>query len=203
MHPRIYREFERICTQRGAGGAVLEVGAVPCEQSLLCMRALDRVTEKVGLNLDGPYEFRDFKIVRGNANAMTCFADNRFDVVLSNAMLEHDKHFWKTLAELKRVLRPGGLLVIGVPAFEYFPVEKIKRALARLPLVRSLQKNQHLNMLFTATITYELHNAPGDYYRFSRQACEEVIFAELDEVEIRSVMLPPRLVGAGRKPRSS
>ncbi len=203
MHARIYREFERICTERGAGGAVLEVGAIPSEASLLCMRALDKAVEKVGLNLDGPYEFRDFRIVRGNANAMTCFEDNRFDVVLSNAMLEHDKHFWKTLAELKRVTRPGGLLVIGVPAFQYFAVEKVKKALARIPLVRSLSRNQHLNMFFTATITYELHNAPGDYYRFSRQACEEVIFAGLHEVEIRSVMLPPRLVGAGTKPRSS
>ena len=55
--------------------------------------------------------------VTGNANRMDAFEDEMFDLVLSNATLEHDKHFWLSVAEMHRVLRPGGLLVIGVPGF--------------------------------------------------------------------------------------
>jgi len=153
----------------------------------------------VGINLDGPYEFRDFRILRGNANAMDCFADERFDLVLCNAMLEHDKFFWRTLAEIRRVTRPGGLVVIGVPGFQYLKLEKLKAMLRRLPLVRRLSANQYLGFFFTATVTFELHNAPGDYFRFSAQAVREVFFAGMEDVEVRSIMLPPRIIGAGRK----
>ena len=57
MLPRVYLEFEQICTKRGAGGAVLEVGAIPSDSSLLCMKSLKNATEKIGINLDGPYEY--------------------------------------------------------------------------------------------------------------------------------------------------
>jgi len=200
MHLKVYQEFERICSKRGIHGSVLEVGAVPSNTSLLCMKSLDNVREKVGINLDGPHEFRDFKILKGNAISMNCFEDNRFDVVLCNAMLEHEKFFWKVIQEIKRVVKPGGLVVIGAPGYIYLKVEKIKSLLRRIPIIRGLSKNENLNLFFTATITFELHNAPGDYYRFSQQTFEEVFFDSMSDVEIRSIMLPPRIIGAGIKP---
>ena len=103
MHPRVYEEFERICSDINVNGSVLEIGAVPSNQSLLCMKSLRNATEKIGININGPYEFMDFKIYKGNANSRESFEDRRFDVVLCNAMLEHDKYFWKTIAEIKRV----------------------------------------------------------------------------------------------------
>ena len=57
MLPRVYREFERICARRGAGGVVLEIGAVPSDSSLLCRKSLINATEKIGINLDGPVEY--------------------------------------------------------------------------------------------------------------------------------------------------
>src|SRR5262245_31372980 len=100
MHPRTFKEFERICSTRRAGGRVLEIGAVPADYSLLCMKSIASATEKIGINLDGPYEYQDFTILKGNANAMDCFSDGQFDTVLCNAVLEHDPFFWKTLAEI-------------------------------------------------------------------------------------------------------
>jgi len=50
-----------------------------------------------------------------------------------------------------------------------------------------------------ATITFEIHAAPGDYYRFSPQAFKEVLFDGMDAVEVRTIMLPPRIIGAGIK----
>src|SRR5712692_8128073 len=121
MHPRTYEEFERICSSRKAGGRVLEIGAVPASNSLLCMNSIRNATEKIGINLDGPHAYRDFTILNGNSNQMQCFDDGRFDVVLCNAVLEHDKFFWKTLAEMRRVTKPGGLVVIGTPGYTQLP----------------------------------------------------------------------------------
>ncbi|MFX0204145.1 MAG: methyltransferase domain-containing protein [Candidatus Hodarchaeota archaeon] len=199
MHPRVYQEFERICSERKAGGSVLEVGAIPSSMSLLCMNSLGNATKKIGINLDGPHEFMDFKILKGNANSMGCFEDNSFDVVLCNAMLEHDKYFWKTIGEIKRVAKSGSLIVIGTPAFTYFKVERIKRILRRISLIRGLRSNQYLNMFFYTTITFELHSATGDYYRFSPQTFKEVFFEGMSNVEIHTIMLPPRIIGVGIK----
>jgi ubiquinone/menaquinone biosynthesis C-methylase UbiE len=43
------------------------------------------------------------------------YSDGWFDVVLCNQVLEHIPQDKKVLLEFKRVLRPGGLLILGVP----------------------------------------------------------------------------------------
>ena len=43
------------------------------------------------------------------------YADGWFDVVICNQVLEHISHDKKVLLEFKRVLRPRGLLILGVP----------------------------------------------------------------------------------------
>lgn len=200
MHPRVYQEFERICSERQVRGSVLEVGAKPSTKGLLCMKSLANATDKVGINLDGPHEFRDFKIVKGNANSMDCFPDNSFDVVLCNAMLEHDKYFWLTIAEIQRVTKKGGLIVVGAPGYiSYRRENKIKNLLARLPFSWRLRSNRYFEALLTATITFQVHDAPGDYYRFSEQTFKEVVFANLLNTEIYSIMAPPRIIGVGVK----
>jgi len=40
------------------------------------------------------------------------FPDEYFDHVLSLEMIEHDDDFWKSISEMRRVLKPGGKLVI-------------------------------------------------------------------------------------------
>ena len=200
MHPWIFREFDRICRERSAGGAVLEVGATTSDTTLLCLESL-KATEKIGLNLSGPHRYRDFEIVRGNANCMDLFEDGRFDTVLCNATIEHDKFFWKSIREMRRVTKAGGLLVLGSPGFVRHPLERLKLILrSRLPLVKRLDTAPLIGTLQTSTFTYEVHKGPGDYYRFSQQAFEEVFFEGMHNVEIVSVLTPPRLIGAGVKP---
>jgi len=51
-------------------------------------------------------------------------ADNTFDTVLCLEMLEHDSAFWESIPEMKRVLKPGGTLIIttrgiGFPHHDY------------------------------------------------------------------------------------
>lgn len=203
MHNSVYQEFEKICSARTINGSVLEIGAVPSEKSLLFMKPLENATEKTGINLAGPHVYKDVRIDKVNANSMDCYEDEKFDVVLCNAMLEHDKYFWKTIAEIKRVTKPGGLIVIGTPGFKYFKLENVKSFLRKAPLIRLLKSNQYLNMFFTATITFQIHDAPGDYYRFSPQAFREVFFEDMDDVEVYSVMLPPRIIGVGTKKKTT
>jgi len=199
MHKRVYKEFEKICSSWHIIGSVLEVGATPNDKSLLCMESLKNAKEKIGLNLDGPHDYKDFKIIKGNANKMDFFENEQFDAVLSNATFEHDKYFWKSISEIKRVIKPGGLVVIGTPGYSYFKIEELKKLFRKIPIINKLQKNQYLNMLFTATITFQIHSAPGDYYRFSPQTFKDVFFEDFENIKIYSIMLPPRIIGVGTK----
>jgi SAM-dependent methyltransferase len=45
------------------------------------------------------------------------FADHSFDVVICSEVLEHVLAYREVLAEIRRVLRPGGALVASVPRF--------------------------------------------------------------------------------------
>lgn len=45
------------------------------------------------------------------------FADNTFDVVLSNQVMEHIMDESKFLTELLRVLKPGGLFLLNFPVY--------------------------------------------------------------------------------------
>ena len=117
--------------------------------------------------------------VVANANDMPEMYAEYFDWVLCNSMLEHDRYFWKTMAEMQRVLRPGGVLIIGVPTLGYghhgTPGE---------------EKDP---------------DGPGifDYYRFTRDAYHHYLLQGYLDVEILNVDRDgsPRLCGAGVKPK--
>ena len=155
----------------------LEVGGLMGEDSLLRFPELARA-ERYCLNLvDMPSE-DGITAVTGNGNDMRkVFDDDRFDLVLCSATLEHDKHFWLTVGEMKRVLKPGGLLIISVPGY-----------------VKDPERDQG-----RATHTYRVHYS-FDYYRFSEQAVREVFFEGMRRVRVKPVMFPPRIFGQGYKP---
>lgn len=51
------------------------------------------------------------------------FKDETFDLVLCMNTLEHDDTFWLTVAEMKRVLKKGGILFIEVPNYSYGTIQ--------------------------------------------------------------------------------
>jgi SAM-dependent methyltransferase len=104
---------------------------------------------------------------------------------LSNAVLEHDKYFWRSIDEMKRVLAPGGMLVVGAPGF--------------IPLKQTKASISGLGEDSKATITYDVHARP-DYWRFSRQAFKSVICEAMQILELRVVGSIPRLVAVAKKP---
>jgi ubiquinone/menaquinone biosynthesis C-methylase UbiE len=163
------------------------------------MKSLHKATEKIGINLKGSHNYRDFVIVQGNANRMDCFPDRSFDVVLSNATVEHDKYFWKTIAEIHRVVKKDGLIVIGAPGYTDSKFEQSVHKISRLPLLRRLQNHRLYDAMFSTTITYRVHKSPGDFYRFSLQAFKEVFFENCHDIKLETAMWPPRIIGSGRK----
>ena len=178
MSPKVKRRFHAIIRRSGIKPArALEVGGLMGEDSLLRFPELAGA-ERYCLNLvDLPSE-DGITAVRGNANDMRQFKDDWFDLVVCCSTLEHDKRFWLSVAEMKRVLAPGGLLVIGVPGY-----------------VKDEERDQG-----RSTLTYRVHYA-FDYYRFSEQAVREVFFDGMRRVRVRAMMTPPRIIGHGRKPR--
>jgi SAM-dependent methyltransferase len=192
----MFQAFDGICRRRAAGGTVLEVGATPTDDTLLFLPALAAEPRRVGINLDGPHRYRDVDIVKGDANAMTCFQDAEFDTVLCNATLEHDPRFWLTLAEIRRVTRPGGLIVIGVPGFAVLPSDSLLRRLSRIPGFSWCVGAPRAGLRLS-TLTFRVHNHPGDYYRFSEQAVREVFCGGCRDVAVETLMVPPRVIGSG------
>lgn len=176
MAPAVKEKIHEVLTEsRVEPARVLEVGGVMGRKSLLDHPQV-AFAERVVLNLAPVREHPGIEVVLGNANDMP-FEDESFDLIMSSATLEHDKHFWLSLSEMKRVLRPGGLLIISVPGFVKDPEHDRGRW----------------------TRTYRVHFA-FDYYRFSEQAVREVFFSGMERVRADPILRPPRIVGHGYKP---
>lgn len=58
-----------------------------------------------------------WRLVRADAEAGLPFADAAFDLVVCEQMIEHTHAPERVLAELARVLRSGGLMLLGAPTF--------------------------------------------------------------------------------------
>jgi SAM-dependent methyltransferase len=194
MHARIYSEFRKIVSGFRPSGRVLEIGAVPDASSLIAMPELSHATELVGINLAPASSYKNFAIISGNANHMPMFADASFDCVLCNATLEHDPYFWLTCGEIRRVIKQGGLAIIGVPSYAKngdLLTTKISRSL------RSMFGDRLSLGVLNATLTFREHYGPGDYYRFSEMSCREILLGGFRDVTVRSIMVPPRTISFG------
>lgn len=86
-----------------AGKSTLEVGSLDVNGSVRGLFSGDYI----GVDFrEGPGVDR---VMDGHA---LDFPDATFDTVVSTEMLEHDSEFWLSLAEMGRVLRPGGHLLL-------------------------------------------------------------------------------------------
>lgn len=182
MSPKIFSAFEAaIAKHRRPDGYndVLEVGATP--YSILTCSSLTGA-RKVALNLafsDSDVFPPDIQKTIGNSNKFD-FPDASFDLVVSVSVLEHDRWFWRSIPEMRRILRPGGHLMIGVPGFIKHPLDFLR-----------------------TTFTYKRHGYAynADFYRFSEQAVLEVLlegFAERTCTLLRKFP-NPYLMGIGAR----
>lgn len=192
MSPKVFGEYRRIFRSLHSDiRTALEVGAVPTCSALLTSDELAHVPLKIGINLREFGAYRDVLVVPNDARRIA-FRDNSFDLVVSSSTLEHVPEFWEVCHEMKRVLAPGGCLIVNVPGFVETPIgNRIRRLAFRLRLPDSVKR---------ATPTFRVHEAPNDYYRFSVHCLRDVILRDLVTVKIWHMMNPPRIFGLARKP---
>jgi hypothetical protein len=201
MSPAVYAAFQEICARESIRGPVLEVGAVVGPDSLLRLPCLKNVENRVGINIEKTPSHDGCRMIQGNANEMSMFADGSFETVLCNATLEHDPFFWKTITEIHRVTMSGGFIVIGVPGFVGMGLDSFVRRKSMPGLLLKLAAMiTRTDLLLAGTPTLGEHFFPSDYYRFSEQAVREVFLGNFHHVSVRKVMNPPRIIGWARKP---
>ena len=199
MTPAVFAAFDALCLRYGAKGSVLEIGATSTPDTLLNLPSLNACAPRVGINQAYAASTAAGEILHGSGHDLSRFADAAFDVVVSNATLEHDPHFWLTLSEMRRVLKTGGLLVIGVPGYvrARSALRRLAGWLGRQPTLEGVARP--LQAFGAGTVTLLVHDYPGDYFRFSEQALREVLLSGTEVLATRVLQVPPRLVGAGRK----
>ena len=205
MHPVVFGVFDEICRDHvPAGARVLEIGALPAADTLLCLPALHAASLRVGVNLavarphPGPHLVH-INFVQVAADGLAALADASFNAVLCNSVLEHDAQFWRTCDGMRRVARPGALIAIGVPGYADLPpppLLRLARRAARWRFAATLLERVAPGWE-AATPTLGVHNYPGDYYRFTEQAMREVLLAGCRDVTVRVAMRPPRIIGFG------
>jgi SAM-dependent methyltransferase len=213
MHQRVLDAWLEIFDRFPPPGPVtIELGAseTPQESLLAPLHRRNPEGRYIGVNLKysaeaqgrgGPYE-----LLESNANDLAAIDDESIDAVVTNAMLEHDEAFWLSLAEVRRVLRPGGLFYVGVPGYSSDPTTAqrslrvaSRSRVGRQPLVRDgLRRLRH--EVFGGTPTMVFHAAPDDFWRFSEQAVRRIFLKDMECLTFVSVMRPPRFLAVGRKP---
>lgn len=111
-HALVDRLEAELVIEHARGARVLEVG---CGTGLVLSKIASVAGHAVGVDLSrGMIEkarSRGLTVVRGSATALP-FADDSFDVVYSFKVLAHVPGIERALAELTRVTRPGGIMLL-------------------------------------------------------------------------------------------
>lgn len=117
-HSLITREMFKRLTETyptAPGGTVLDVG---CGQGVGLEVFKSAGLEPIGITLGDDAEVcraKGFEVVEMDLSFLD-FEDGRFDLVWCRHALEHSVFPFFTLSEMHRVLKPGGVLYVEVPA---------------------------------------------------------------------------------------
>jgi ubiquinone/menaquinone biosynthesis C-methylase UbiE len=121
----LVRYFERTALAGNGPYRVLEAGSGTAFASSLLVQ---HPSVRLGMAIDhdaealGEGHARDAQLATSIADIFRLpFADGSFDLVWNSSTLEHLGHTQQALAEMARVVRPGGYLFTGVP-FIYGPL---------------------------------------------------------------------------------
>lgn len=195
MHPDIRKAFSDLLQGLPAPQRVIEIGQDRDHEALIDLPELAAAEEKVALGLNAGGARADIRYLVADANDLSVFGDGHFDLILCNSMLEHDRTFWRSLAEMRRVARCGGHMVIGVPGFGAMAGRR--RRFARW--CQGLLSGRKAEAMAASTPTLGLHGFPDDFYRFSKSAVQQVFLDGCEERTVIELLDPPRLIGVGRR----
>ncbi len=166
MSKKVFEDFMKIINEYykdKSPESVIELGAY--HWSLLSFDKF-KDSRKVALNFsyteNDKQKLAAYEIVEANINNLP-FKDEEFDCAMTCSTFEHDKYFWKSIAESRRVIKKGGLFVVGVPVYTELATD-----------------------MMTSTLTYKVHGKTYnmDFYRFSEQAVREVIMEGFEVINV-------------------
>lgn len=98
----------------GDGFFLYSISALPIELTLVGFDNDKRILTIARKNLAN----RKLRLVYGDAAAMP-FTENSFNQAIMTEVLEHVKNERKALAEVYRILKPNGILVLTVPSYNF------------------------------------------------------------------------------------
>jgi SAM-dependent methyltransferase len=117
--------------------------------------------------LDKVYGGDRWTLSLGDAQEPFPYPAGRFDVVVCEQLLEHVTDPARVLADMSRVLAPGGLLVVGVPTFPG-PLAFLRRTVVpRLDRLTG-KKRDHVQAFSLASIRRLVARTPGLEVREAR-----------------------------------
>ena len=125
IDPAYVDRAEIILDKMSGKKRILEIG---CGRGFY-LKALKEISPKIeitGVDLNPKYleiakkyvDNKEVKIIKGNAIKLE-FKENSFDGLIASEILEHIKDDKKVLKEIRRLLKPGGEVIISVPNKEY------------------------------------------------------------------------------------
>jgi ubiquinone/menaquinone biosynthesis C-methylase UbiE len=123
------------------------------------------------------------------------FGDGRFDLVLCNHVIEHIPDLPRALSELRRVLRPEGLLLVGVPN-EGCLLARIRNGVLQRSIGRT---TDHVHFFTAGTLTAALRKSGFRVQQIEREtfffpcsyvnaACNEFVLGHRLMAALRRVL---------------
>jgi 2-polyprenyl-3-methyl-5-hydroxy-6-metoxy-1,4-benzoquinol methylase len=166
-HDWIVRELE----QAGPAGRALEVGP---GSGIYLKTLAERYEKVVATDIENAY-LRHLQPLTGRYGNLELLVDDvtasglpsaSFDLILCSEVIEHIEDSAPALAEMRRLLKPGGTLVLSTP--QRFSTLELTAKIAFLPgiihLVRRVYKEPvletgHINLMTARQVTRQLEQA--------------------------------------------
>ncbi len=189
MRAKVIEEYATLFRTHGLAGPVLEIAGGTREGAVAQAPFLDGFERHVVVSGDGG-EAGGVHFHKGDPNDLApLFDDACFSAVIWDRALERDPRFWLTVAEIRRVLAPGGALVLCTRGFAKTNKFGVK--------VVGASGNPISFMTATAAVSA----SGGDHLRFSPQGLRRVVLDGFDVKELRSSFMTPHLFAVAQKPR--